>query len=194
MTEALVYFSRKGVTGLTMLKSVKLLYLADRYHMLRYARPVVGGEYSCLKYGPVPLQSYDVISNAIAGSDDEVASDDKFAEAIEVRRNANFANPLLVARRDPDTSVFSESDIEALDHVVREFGPLKACDIVELTHKHAAWNQTEAEQGIGRSSAIPYERFFADDPEKYRNSLEVAILEQEDRDATEMLLESADRG
>jgi uncharacterized phage-associated protein len=190
MVQALVYFDKKRVPGLTMLKAVKLLYLTDRYHLLLYARPIIGGQYSCLQHGPVPLDSYDVISNAVTG--DEVASpaEDEFGRRIKVHRGFKYRYPVLKARGETDLNVFSESEVEALDWVIATHGGKTARELVDFTHAHAAWKCSEESQGLGRSSEIPYELFFADNPES-ANALEVARIEQEDRDATDALRREA---
>jgi uncharacterized phage-associated protein len=49
---ALAFFSRKGVADLDQMKSSKLLFLADRAHLLRYGRTITGDTYVCMEHGP----------------------------------------------------------------------------------------------------------------------------------------------
>ncbi len=51
---ALAYFASHGIRDLTKLKAAKLLYYVDKYHLLKYGRPVIGDHYVCMDFGPVP--------------------------------------------------------------------------------------------------------------------------------------------
>ena len=126
MTEALAYFGERGVRGLTMLKALKLLYLADRDHLVKYSRPIVGGRYVLLQLGPVGLETYDIVSEAVAGVELESPLGKLFADAINIKRNPNYDNPLLTARREARRDVFSETDLESLDSVINEYGNMTA--------------------------------------------------------------------
>src|SRR6266849_2457700 len=66
LVHALAYFSKNGVRNLTKLKAAKLLYFADREHLLRHGRPILGDVYFCLPYGPVPSLALNEMSDAIA--------------------------------------------------------------------------------------------------------------------------------
>jgi hypothetical protein len=78
--------------------------------------------------------------------------------------------------------VFSESEVEALKAVLKEFGRTRARELVEITHQHRAYQHADAGRAPGSSVSLPYEYFFEDAPEELRDVLALAKHEQEDRD------------
>lgn len=65
LIHALALFSTYGVRDLTKLKAAKLLYFADKDHLLRFGRPIIGDVYYCLSYGPVPSVALNEMNDAI---------------------------------------------------------------------------------------------------------------------------------
>src|SRR5450759_3309300 len=47
--------------SITRMKLFKLLYLADRAHLIKYARPILKDRYVNMDQGPVPSASYDLV-------------------------------------------------------------------------------------------------------------------------------------
>lgn len=41
-------------------KIFKVLYFADRTHLIKYGRPITGDTYIAMEYGPVPSMIYDM--------------------------------------------------------------------------------------------------------------------------------------
>ena len=54
-TQALNFFARQGGGSINKMKALKLVYFADRSHLRRYGRPVVGDEYLAMNFSPVLL-------------------------------------------------------------------------------------------------------------------------------------------
>jgi uncharacterized phage-associated protein len=184
---ALAYFASKGVKGLTTLKAVKLLYLADRAHFLQHGRPITGDRYIAMDLGPVPEDSYQLITRLVAKDeiDDEVKR--WLAERLSVYRGVwgTLAHPQLKSKHEPDLEVFSDSDIEALDTTIQQYGSYQARDLVDLTHEHQAYKLADRGRPKGSSVELPYEFFFADaDVPNMRQFVEE---QQEDRDFVEAL-------
>ncbi len=75
--------------------------------------------------------------------------------------------------------MFSVSDIEALDHVIEEYGKYSASELVDLTHADATWQVPDRVRQAGGTEPIPYQLFFEDADE---DLLKFVEAEQEDRD------------
>lgn len=191
---ALAYFADRGVKDLTKLKAVKLLYLADQYHFLTYGRPLSGDRYIAMDLGPVPESTYQLTTRLV--EPDEVADEARETASRSLQVDKGFlyrhAYPVLRARRPPDMSVFSESEVEALDRTVREFGARSARQLVDLTHGHKAYKVADAGRAAGSSVPLPYEYFLQDaTPDQAGMIRELATLEQENRDVASSLRAAA---
>ena len=66
LVQALAFFAQRGVRDLDKMKAAKLLFHADEYHLLKYGRPVIGDQYACMEYGPVPSASLNVMNDVLA--------------------------------------------------------------------------------------------------------------------------------
>jgi uncharacterized phage-associated protein len=179
---ALSYFASKGIGDLTKLKAVKLLYLADQYHLHRYGRPITGDRYIAMDLGPVPESAFQLIGRIIdpAEVDDPVRA--RALQQLEVRKGFRYTYPVIRTRQQPDLDVFSDSEIEALDATLKQFGKEPARSLVDMTHEHAAYRRADAGRAPGSSIELPYDYFFDDAPASVRDLREVASQDQEDRD------------
>jgi hypothetical protein len=62
---AITYIASKGIEDLTMYKILKILFLADRHHLVRYGRTITGDRYAALHDGPVPSRVYDFFGKQV---------------------------------------------------------------------------------------------------------------------------------
>jgi uncharacterized phage-associated protein len=183
LAQALAFFGSRGVNDLDTLKAVKLLYFADREHLLKYGRPIVGDDYYCMKNGPIPTnalgQIQDVLALTPTGDHDRL-----FDELFDVDTTSRY--PRLVSKKTPDMDVFSESDIEVLEHVLQAYGHMSAWMLRDLTHEDECVKLADVERlarGLG-SVRIPFELFFAGTDSKL---LPLVESDQENRDFAESL-------
>lgn len=182
LVQALAYFSKLGVQNLDTMKSAKLLYFADKLHLQRYGRPILGDDYYCMKHGPIPTLSLNIIQATIAGTE---AADgtDLMHEFFDVRKG-EYAQ--LVAKKEPDLEVFSASDLEVLEEVAQKYGSKTAWQLRELVHQEpdvkAADHRRVAE---GRGSVpMPFETFL---DETATAMLEVMREDQDSREFADSL-------
>ena len=63
--QAIAFFQRQGVPDLTKLKVAKLLYFADKAHLLAQGSPIIGDVYFCMENGPVPSFALNEMNEAI---------------------------------------------------------------------------------------------------------------------------------
>ena len=104
---------------------LKIIYFAGRLHLERYGRLIYGDDFTALKHGPVPQETYNLIKKY---------------------RDNNARYPVAVcgnnikALRDANMDVFSESDIECLDEAISEYGHL-SFDIIKNKSHTAAYNK-----------------------------------------------------
>lgn len=135
--EALYYILRK-LGKADKIKLVKLIYLADKYHLIRYGRTITNDDYYAMEHGPVGTTVKDILS---LDSFNISKSGYKYASGlIEIIDDNSF-------RANPDARVsfdmLSESDKEALDFVVEKFGKMGPWKLRDYTHKYPEWYQYE---------------------------------------------------
>lgn len=189
---ALAFFARAGVRDLTKLKAAKLLYLADRHHFLNYGRPISGDRYIAMDLGPVPENTYQLTTRLVEPDELVDVAVEFAASRLQVLRGLLKRHPVLRARRAPDLSVFSDSEISALEHTVSEFGSKSARELVDLTHGHRAYKRADADRLPGSSVPLPYELFIEDaSPEQAEIIGELVAAEQENRETARALQAAA---
>ena len=133
-TEALLYVAAR-VRGNDLYTTLKVLYLADKYHLHRYGRFIFGDSHHALPKGPVPQGAYDIIK-WVRGD----ANGFRYEPAEQAMR---IAGNSVLPQRDADTDIFSASDLECLNEAIGEFGRLPFGKLKEITHD-AAYKATPA--------------------------------------------------
>lgn len=129
--EALVLVAAR-LPGVTRFHASKALYFAEFDHLQKYGRPIFGDRYIAMDNGPVPSFIYDVLKGEEAPKDRALTEG-----ALDV--NTRWKTPEYNARREPDLSLFSQSDLESIEWAIghvkgRSFGAIS-----DETHKHHAW-------------------------------------------------------
>ena len=118
-----------------MYTALKVLYLADKLHLGRYARSISTDRYVAMSHGPVPSGTYDLVKYVRNGWQDII--DLPLADAFEI--DGYVIKPL----REPDTSVLSESEIECLDEAISKFGKMSFGQLKDLSHKDPAYKSAD---------------------------------------------------
>ncbi len=116
---------------------IKLIYLADKYHLIRYGRTITNDEYFAMQHGPVGSTVKDLLSR-----DDDYVSSKEFAyfnRLISKFGALNYhANKLA---RKPALDMLSDTDKEAIEFVVKTFGGYSSWKLRDYTHKYPEWRQ-----------------------------------------------------
>lgn len=142
----------------------KQLYYADKEHLVKYGRPILGDHYYRLEHGPVPTYGLDMLRRHSSPAAHALL--DKYVSVI-----GNSVHPKQV----PDRKVFSKSDLAVLDHIVKKYGKLSAAELRSKTHSEAPWSNSDDR------CPIDYELFFDEHPGS-EGIKALAEAEQESRD------------
>ncbi len=116
---------------------IKLIYLADKYHLIRYGRTITNDEYFAMQHGPVGSTVKDLLSC----DEDYLTSKEYnyFNRLIKKFGAVNYtANKLT---RKPALDMLSDTDKEALDFIVKTFGGYSNWKLRDYTHKYPEWQQ-----------------------------------------------------
>jgi uncharacterized phage-associated protein len=140
--EVILYLASKQ-GKLDFYRIVKIVFYADKHHLSKYGRPIVGGAYIAMPHGPVP----DVVYSILKG--DEI----EYQFFLEYGGLNNDPMPFEVRdrywvypTRAPNTKLLSDSDMEALDLAYVAHSTKSFRELEHLTHAEDAY-VSAVEQG-----------------------------------------------
>jgi uncharacterized phage-associated protein len=117
-------------------KIFKILYFADRDHLVAYGRVITGDTYIKMGKGPVPSKLYNIMKALREGEDYTYASlygsKERCSQVFAVE-NKKFVAPL----RKPDMDLLSASDVEMLSAAVGKYGALSFDQLTTISHAYA---------------------------------------------------------
>ncbi len=161
------WVSRHG-GSMDRIKLVKLIFLADREHLARHGRPIVGGRYVAMKHGPVSSELLDLVRGKV------------IVEGSGISVNGYQVS----VQGTVDEEQLSESDLEVLQEVDDRFGRTDQWRLVDLTHTMEAWKKNYPDPESSESHDLPYEDFFLDLDPGSRAMLDII---RENEEAEELL-------
>ena len=145
---------------------LKTIYFADRHHLLKFGRRIHEDSYVAMEDGPVPSYAYDLFKN-VRYARETRADYGVAAEQFEVRNDHE-----IVPLREPDMSVFSESEVECLNEWIEIISQLSFGQLRRKSHDDA-WKASSTNEFMkiediisameGGQDALPYlqERILA---------------------------------
>ena len=158
-TQVLNFLARQAGGSIHKLKALKLVYFADRYHLRRYGRPVIGDEYLAMEYGPVPSSTKDIAEmSGFLGQEER-----NYAKAF-IQPNEYYS---YRSQKPVEELVFSQTDREALAWAWQHFGHFDRFALAKLTHRYPEWQRHEAALLAKVVSRAPmnYRDFLEDPPQ-----------------------------
>jgi uncharacterized phage-associated protein len=136
--EVILWFANKR-HGIDFHSILKLLFFADKTHLNRWGRPIVGDTYRALPYGPVAQVTYEIFKCEPLAL--ELLELDDFP--FEVRNRYR-----LWPTREADLSRLSRSDIQALQESWDRFAELSFADLAKISHLDPAYHRAEVQGRI----------------------------------------------
>ncbi|MBC8241670.1 MAG: SocA family protein [Alphaproteobacteria bacterium] len=112
--------------GITFHTISKVVYYADKKHLTKYGRPIIGDMYAAMPAGPVPSGVYDLLK----GDEIQLESLGLESRPFSVKHRYH----VYVADYNSDMDVFSESDVEMLEESFAENAHLDFKALVDKTH------------------------------------------------------------
>jgi len=193
------YLASKSPEGkINRLLAVKLMFLADRYHIRKYGRPITWDGYVAVPHGPAGSKVMNLFNQNEDWLDEEGL--DYSVKNLE-KVNNNYE---IKAKGSVDEDVFSESDVEAIDFARTHFGNIEQFELADhITHLFPEW-YTHAEVAKRSAYSINYTEFFLDpDPnhplinkedfKKYSHLIQT-FIEHSNPGAREIFLENNGHG
>lgn len=147
--ELVLYISKRSESDPTFgaVKLNKVLFLADFLAYAVHNKPITGAEYIRLDHGPGP--------KLMGPIRDEMAENDEIVEVI--REHFGYPQRRIIAKREPDLSEFSGTEIALVDLVIDEEKDANATELSEMTHRMLGWRVA------AHREVIPYSTVFLSD-------------------------------
>ena len=127
-----VHFLASVHPGVTPFFLAKVLYYADKEHLMDWGRPVTGDFYVAMENGPVPSNTYRLVNREAALDDDIIADFDRRVE----RKDRN-----LFAIQPFSSVHLSKSDMDAIVSADKLYGHMSFSALRELVHKERSWRE-----------------------------------------------------
>ena len=138
---------------------VKLLYLADKCHLIRYGRTISGDDFWAMPLGLVGSVTKDVLDFDEDENKHFPNPESEYASTMLQRTWAHTFKPKVLCNQD-NINQLSETDIEALHLVAKHFGNYDTWDLVRFTHRYPEWKQYE---NLFESKEIKRERVYTEE-------------------------------
>jgi len=140
--EAMVWLANKD-PGIDIYHIAKILYYAEKTHLNRYGRPIIGATYIKMDYGQVPSEIRDLITKNVWMVEPDYLN--RFSKSIEIDKEPyDKLKPLRIA----DINCFSDTDIECLEESLNKYGPLTFEQLKSISHNERTWIETEQNKEI----------------------------------------------
>lgn len=117
------------------IKLFKILYFAQREHLVKYGRGVMGDTFHALRFGPVPSFIYKALQMA-AGRMDMDPDFEVFLDGIKVNDDS-----LVSSSVKPDMDELSLSDVACLDKYIKKYKDLDSYKLSHRSHYDKAWRE-----------------------------------------------------
>lgn len=170
---AVALLAESGIRDLTKYKICKLLFLADKHHLVRYGRPITGDRICAMEYGPVPSVALDAL-NILLGAECGIPDAQEIARMLSeyITLDTRYRSKHFSSFRRIDAQRYlSPSDIEALQEVVKEHGAKSFEELKAMTHELFAYRKAWGERGCD-NPPMKFEDLFVEDPDAIEGAFE----------------------
>lgn len=140
--EAVVWLANKN-PGIDIYHIAKILYYAEKMHLNKYGRPIIGATYIKMDFGQVPSEVRDLINNNAWTIEPDYLQ--RFSESIKIIKDPYDK---LSSSRNADITYFSDTDIECLEESLGKYGNLSFNQLKKISHEEKTWINTEQNEKI----------------------------------------------
>ena len=130
--------------------ALKTCYFADKAHLNEHVQPIFGATYKAMKFGPVPLEIYEMMRG------DGLWLWEVKAEATPWRLNGYHLQ--RVANDEPDMACFAQSEMQHLEQGFETSTSMNFTSRTAATHGHD-WQ-------AANGGTMLYEDMIEDGPKK----------------------------
>jgi len=127
-------------------KIFKILYFADRGHLMEYGRTITGDRYIAMNDGPVPSSIYDIFKS--------VRGDGFFKDEGAFSQYFSVTDwDVIKPQKKADISELSSTDLRFLDDYIALYGNMSWDEVREKSHDYA-WRSTTINRPINFENIV----------------------------------------
>ena len=115
IVQAILYVINKSDGSINKYNLMKIMFASDKYHMLKYIRPVTGDKYIRMQHGTVPSKMLDMVN----GKNIKTCLKELGEESLPFQLSATEKDIVMSSAKE-NRKLLSKSDIEALNHGIKE--------------------------------------------------------------------------
>ncbi|MGV3601782.1 MAG: Panacea domain-containing protein [Dyadobacter fermentans] len=146
------YFAAYNQGSINKMKALKLIWLANRLHLRRYARTVTGDTHYAMEWGAVPSNTKNVIEGKLPSHSVEKQYFDEYLVLDGHSINAT---------RAVNAKVFSETDLEVADEILKNYNSLDQFQLADYSHYFPEWKRFQEKiERSGSSYKMDINDFF----------------------------------
>ena len=166
---SILYLAAKGLPRFDKYQTCKLLFLADKAHLLRFGRTITGDSYDAWKYGPCPTKTKILLDGFQRLVQGEPSGMVETVETLDLASAIHLSEEKYPQYRplcQADLDELSESDRLILDQVANEYGHMDFDQLYQLTHDLAAYVRVWQGESDEDHYRMRFEDFFAEAPDR----------------------------
>lgn len=156
----ILFFASKHIPELTVGKICKLVFYADKLHLVRFGKPITGDNYFAMVDGPIPSTTYDFLKRIRDGKL-HIVQVKELASKLRIDRQPQ--DPVFSTTANYNADLFSQSNIDTLNAVIQRLGDKSFDELSIDSHKLTAYDKAWKKRGDKDVSPMEFEDFFEGD-------------------------------
>ena len=161
-TQLVNYLVRKfGDDGVSIIKAVKLIFLADVYALRNYGTTVSNDEYFALQNGPMASEIDDILEQNNNLSEEKL----RYIKSFLKREGKKTTWDNIASVQAVDEECLCDLEKEAIDTIYEKYKNYSEQELIDLTHTYDVWKEHEKKFNDGKSKRekIDLRRVFEND-------------------------------
>ena len=160
-THLVNYLVRKfGGDGVSIIKAVKMIFLADVYALRNYGTMVSNDEYFALKNGPMA----SAIDNILEQDNNLDIEELAYIKQFLIRDGAKTVWDIVRSAQEVDMDHLSELQKEAIDMIYEKYKNYSENELIKITHEYKVWKEHQQKlTGGSKREKIDLKNIFEND-------------------------------
>ncbi len=130
LRNVILYILQSFTSGVDYIKLFKILYFAQKEHLVKYGRVIVEENFKAKRLGPVPSFTYKAIKIA--------ENNEKVSDFVDFLCSIKVSDKKVSSSVSPDMDYISVAEKDSLDIVIARYRDIDSYALSEMSHD-TAW-------------------------------------------------------